>query len=375
LSFYARGDSSSANNAALNVKNTSQQPTVQLTFDSGPTGDLLLEYNGGANDPDTTVLINGVRYNFKVELTGGLPLNSNKVPDPLEGKQVTVVSVVINGTTQRFFFVTDGSGTMSLMNQFGNGAIALTNANFAPPPVHICFCGGTDILTPTGLRKVETLVPGDLVLNDNGQANPILWIGRTNVSFAEMLRAPERRPICIAAHSIEPGVPFCDLYVSAQHRVVMNGGLVELLVGELKVLVAAKHLVGTIAQSVMPVAAISYHHLLFENHDMVVSNGLVTESVQLSKAIIDGMSPEAQKSISDAFCPDTLEKYLGRADGLCSLKRNEAKVLAARMFANNAKLEISGSDKKASEAGRPRSLQSGGVHMRPRMAEQPPAYW
>lgn len=99
LSFYARGDGSSANNAALNVENPSQQPTVLITFDSGTSGDLVLEYNGGAVDPDTTVIINGISYNFNVELTGTLPLGNSKTPDPLEGKTITVISAVINGST------------------------------------------------------------------------------------------------------------------------------------------------------------------------------------------------------------------------------------------------------------------------------------
>jgi hypothetical protein len=133
ISFYARGDGASANNAALNVNNTSQQPVVLLTFEASPGGDIVLERNGGAPDPDTTVLINGVRYNFTVELTGGLPISNGKVPDPLEGKTITVISTVVNGATKRFFFENDGTGSLSLMNQFGNGAIALTNANFSPP--------------------------------------------------------------------------------------------------------------------------------------------------------------------------------------------------------------------------------------------------
>ncbi len=336
LSFYARGDGSSANNADLNVENKNQQPTVQITFDSGPTGDLVLEYNGGANDPDTTVIINGTSYNFKVELTGGLPLNNNKTPDPLEGKQVTVISVVMNGSTERFFFVNDGSGTLSLMDQFGNGAIALTNANFAPPPVYICFCSGTQISTPTGYRKIETLAIGDLVLNDQAEAKPIVWIGCSEVSFTEMLRAPERRPVRIAAHAIEPGVPFEDLYLSAQHRVIVEGATTALLFGEPRVLVAARHLVGSIADCVMPVAAVTYHHLLLEDHDMVISNGLASESLQLSSKAVAGMSPHAQASLSEAVPDGNMPKFLERSDALLSSKAHEAKVLTERYFQSKA---------------------------------------
>ncbi len=340
LSFYARGDGSSANNAALNVENTSQQPTVLLTFDSGPTGDLVLEYNGGADDPDTTVIINGTSYNFKVELTGGLPTGSNKVPDPLEGKQVTVISVVINGSTERFIFVTDGSGTMSLMNQFGNGAIALTNADFAPPPVYICFCHGTEIATPKGYRKIETLRPGDPVLNDKGEAEPVLWIGKTQVSFAEMLHAPERRPIRIAAHAVAPGVPFSDLYISAQHRVVLDDPAAILYFGESRVMVAAKHLVGLIAERVMPVAATTYYHLMFEKHEMIVSNGLASESYQPSLRAFKGLPPAVARSLSDRLPDHVLQSYFSRPDAMMSLKPHEASPLVHRMRGGETRSKV-----------------------------------
>lgn len=331
LSFYARGDGSSANNAALNVENPTTQQTVQLTFDSGLTGDIVLEYNAGAPDPDTKVIINGISYNFKVELTGVLPLGNPKVPDPLEGKQVTVVSVVIAGVTERFFFVTDGSGTLSLINQFGNGAIPLKNANFAPPPVYICFCSGTEILTPAGYRKIQTLRIGDHVLTHTGDAKSILWIGHTDVSFAEMLRTPERRPIRIAAHAIAPGVPFCDLYMSAQHRIVLDNASAELLFGERQVLVAAKHLVGSFAAPALPAGAIAYYHLLLADHDMVISNGLASESLQLSPRVVAGLADHAQMSLARAVPAGVLQQYFSRADALFALKASETKVLTARM--------------------------------------------
>lgn len=331
LSFYARGDGSSANNAALNVENTSQQPTVLLTFDSGPTGDLVLEYNGGANDPDTTVIINGISYNFTVELTGGLPIGDGKVPDALEGKQVTVISVVIDGTTERFFFVSDGSGTMALMNQFGNGAISLTNADFAPPPVYICFCRGTEISTPTGYRKIETLRKGDLVLNDKGEAKPVLWVGESEVSVSEMLQSPECRPIRIAADVVAPGVPFADLFVSAQHRVVLDDPAAMLYFGEGRVMIAAKHLVGLMAEQVMPDAATTYYHLLLEEHEMVVSNGMVSESYQPALRAFRGLPPATARSLAEALPDHVLQGFFDRPDAMISLKPHEAISLVRRM--------------------------------------------
>lgn len=67
ISFFARGDSNTANNAALNAQNTNTTPTTEITFSSGASGNLLLEPNGGNTDPDTTVIVNGVEMSFTVK--------------------------------------------------------------------------------------------------------------------------------------------------------------------------------------------------------------------------------------------------------------------------------------------------------------------
>ncbi len=335
ISFYARGDGSTANNAALNVENKSQQPVVQLTFEASPGGDIVLERNGGAPDPDTTVLINGVRYNFTVELTGGLPASNNKVPDPLEGKTVTVISTVINGSTERFFFINDGTGSLSLMDQFGNGAIALTNANFAPPPVYVCYCSGTNILTPDGYRKIETLVRGDLVVTGQGVPKPILWIGHTDVSVEEMRKDPNRRPIRIKADSISPGVPSSDLDVSAQHRIVFQTPYSTLLFGEHCVMARAKHLTGVIAEALMAQSPVSYFHLLFEEHDTVFANGLESESFQPSRRNYMGLPETMKKTFNLEVDQELRQDLFLRPDAMSTLKPHEVEVLVACMFGKN----------------------------------------
>ncbi|HCP81919.1 MAG TPA: hypothetical protein DIT67_10125 [Octadecabacter sp.] len=294
-------------------------------------GDIILDHNGGAEDPDTTVIINGVNYNFIVELTGDLPVN-NKVPDPLEGKQITVISVVIDGSYERLFFVTDGSGTQALMDGFGNGAIALGSADFSPPPVFICFCDGTDIMTPSGPRKVETLRVGEYVLNESGKRKKIQWIGCTDVSSATFKRFPDQRPIRIFAGSIAPKIPANDLFVSPQHRVALEGYEVELLCGTDRVFVAAKHLTSSIAERVETCEATSYYHILLNEHDVIVSNGLATESLQLSKRNLDGMSQNAKVSLCKNLKDSEIVSAFKRLDTLPSLIAREAIVLAEAMF-------------------------------------------
>lgn len=332
LSFFARGDGSSANNAALNVDSKSQQATVEITFESGATGDIVLDGNGGDVDPDTTVTIDGVSYNFIVEQTGDLPIGNGKVPDVLEGSQVTVIPYIdLAGDYQRLFFVTDGSGTFELMDSSGNGAVALTNVDPAPTAVYICFCGGTVVLTPSGYRKVETLKAGDLVVTDTGAAVPILWCGHSRASVADMRADPSRRPVRIMADAIAPGVPFADLSVSAQHRVVIEGVWAELYFGEPTVMMPAKYLVGTLAQTDMPSEDVIYHHILLEEHEVLITNGLMTESFQPSLRSYNGISPQMRRSLSDMVSKERLQSLFRRKDAMIALKKADAQVLVAKM--------------------------------------------
>ncbi len=300
LSFYARGDGSSANNAALNIDNMSQQPTTLITFDSGPTGDIVLEANGGDVDPDTTVIIDGTSYNFIVEQTGGLPFDNGKVPTELEGSQITVISVIIDGNYERFFFVTDGSGTMALMEQFGNGAVALTDVDTSPTEVFICYAAGTDILTPTGDRKVETLQPGDRVMTlDNGPQD-ILWT-RVNEQPLEQV-APDAKPVLIKAGALGAGRPARDLIVSPQHRILVGGQ------GQLdgafphEVFVPAKALTGLPGVRFMAgKCTITWIHFACAHHEVVTANGCTSESLLLGPMVVQGLTAKEKAHLAALF--------------------------------------------------------------------------
>jgi len=140
------------------------------------------------------VIVNGTTYSFTYDVVGALPTGHNKVPDPIEGKNVAVITLS-NG--DKYFYVMDGSGTEAFMAAMGGGNIRLVAPNENPPPVYVCFCTGTLISTPSGQRRVETLVAGDMVLNDQGDACQIIWAGSSRVSRNELRRNASLAPIRI----------------------------------------------------------------------------------------------------------------------------------------------------------------------------------
>ena len=338
--FYARGDSNSAQNAAINVRNTGQVPVTSIQFTSGAGGDLILDYvpdGADANtipefDPDTQVIINGVARNFAFVKSGNL--DPARTDPPLENALVYVIKVDMNGDGDmndagdtQFFFTTLPSVTPAIMaNNIQNGACPLSNLDISPPPSPVCFCSGTDIATPNGLRRVETLRSGDSVLTEDGRTAQIAWVGLSTYSTKALARDPSLRPVRIPANAFGHGLPVLDLDVSPQHRIVVDGAECELLFGTPRSFVIARHLLGTIAHTPEIEGSVTYVHLLLDTHEIVVSNGLPSESFQPARRMLELMTGESRDRLNAALEVLGAEAMLTRPDALQTLSSREARV-------------------------------------------------
>ncbi|MCT8330018.1 Hint domain-containing protein [Albidovulum sediminis] len=306
--FWARGDSSTAANAEINIRPLNQQSSVQIQFESGTlgantTGDLVLDDTAaGVPDPDTTVWINGTEYQFIYELQGTWPAGNGKVPDQYEGDPVYVITVLgagPGGSNIRLFFLPDPTVTQADIESFGNGAVPLTTFTTNPPPP-VCFLRGTLIATPRGEVPVEDLKAGDEVLTASGDVAKVRFVASRRVSDAELVFRPDMRPVCIPASALGDGLPNADLWVSPQHRVLVRGWEAEMLFGENEVLVPAKHLRIAAVAPVQP-ETVEYVHLMLDRHDIVLSNGIATESLFPGDTAIASLTAEARAEMERAF--------------------------------------------------------------------------
>lgn len=220
-----------------------------------PTGEVDLDVldndinNGGGTL--TITHINGVEVNVgdTVNLNTGQSVQLN--PDG-------TLKIIGNGDIEDFNFTyatSDGS----------NSDTGFVNVSSIP-----CFVAGTQIAVPGGEVAVEELVPGDLVLTRDSGAQPLRWIGQRTVA-AEGEFAPIRiRAGAFGDHD--------ELLVSPQHRVLIQDAYAEVLFGESEVLVAAKDLVNDRSVTRQPGGTVTYVHLLFDEHQVVFSERLATES-------------------------------------------------------------------------------------------------
>jgi hypothetical protein len=145
-----------------------------------------------------------------------------------------------------------------------------------------CFTLGTLVDTPDGPRLIEALRPGDLVTTMGNGSQHLRWTGSRQVPVAEMLQIPDLQPVEFAPGAIGNARP---LRVSPQHRILLNDWRAQVFFGEDEVLIPAKAMVngGTI-RHVLPVGGVTYIHLLFDRHEIILTEGALSESFHPGEA-------------------------------------------------------------------------------------------
>ena len=191
-----------------------------------------------------------------------------------------------------------------------------------------CFTPGTLIATPKGERRVEDLQVGDRVITRDNGIQEIRWVGARAMSGAELAQAPNLRPVLIRQGALGRGLPERDMLVSPQHRVLITGEQPALYFDESEVLVAAKHLTDREGIDVVDVSDITYIHIMFDSHEVILSDGAWTESFQPGDMTLGAMG-DAQRAEILALFPElaTAQGVEAYTAARRALKKHEARLL------------------------------------------------
>ena len=191
-----------------------------------------------------------------------------------------------------------------------------------------CFTPGTLIATPRGEKLVEELQLGDRVITRDNGLQEIRWIGHRALGAQDLQNAPHLKPVLIRAGALGHGLPERDMLVSPQHRLLLNSERAALYFEEREVLAAAKHLTGMEGVDQVEASGTTYIHFMFDQHEVVLSNGAWTESFQPGEQVLDGMGAEQRDEIFDLF-PELREAQGIEAYQAArrSLKKHEARLL------------------------------------------------
>ncbi|MBZ8118566.1 Hint domain-containing protein [Roseovarius sp. LXJ103] len=209
----------------------------------------------------------------------------------------------------------DAAGGLSGNFAMGDGTLV----TFSEIENIICFTPGARILTPQGERAIETLHIGDMVITRDHGPQPIRWIGSRTVAGVDRFA-----PISIAAHVLDGATR--PLLVSPQHRVLFTGYKAELLFGCDEVLIAAKHLLDGRDVVAHQRAAVTYIHMMLDQHEVIYADGAATESFHAGDVGISAISDQSREEMFTIF-PElrTNPNAYGKTARPC-LKRHEAQL-------------------------------------------------
>ncbi|MEH6644898.1 Ig-like domain-containing protein [Sulfitobacter sp.] len=218
------------------------------------------------------------------------------------------------------------NGVVNYFNEDGSdaGQLVFTNIEKVVP----CFTPGTMIATPKGERKVEELVVGDRIITRDNGMQVIRWIGRREMSGEELVAKEHLRPILIRQGALGNGLPERDMMVSPQHRVLIANDKTALYFEEREVLVAAKRLTDIEGIDMVDVSHTSYIHIMFDQHEVILSDGIWTESFQPGDLSLAGVGDASREEILEFFPEFATRKGIeAYAAARKSLKKHEAKLV------------------------------------------------
>lgn len=231
-----------------------------------------------------TLIVGSVTSDGTVKLSFS-PLGSANPSDPTS-TSVTIGDGTLSGSGNSASFLmqmTSGTAALSLTHWAymlpvgpddpewsslpGYPAIGVPDLTELQTPIISCFASGTLIETTNGPVPVEDVREGTMLRTREGRAAPVIWRGYRSI---ECRRHPSPKPVWpvrVAAGAFGPARPFRDLWLSPDHAVYADD-----------VLIPVKYLINGHSIAQVEVERVTYWHIELPRHDVIMANGLPTES-------------------------------------------------------------------------------------------------
>ena len=284
----------------INDTDTGTTGDTAASFDDG-TGanqvlneDVTLTYNDGTSTV-TNVFPAGtqVQAEFTVTFSSGYSIIGIRLENPVGSGLVTAGYTIVDsagnpavpppGTNLGTVVATGNDGTSSYANV-------------------VCFTQGCMIQTPTGPRRVEDLLPGDVVMTADNGPQPLIWTGRRHLDATTLALLSRLRPIRIKAGALAPSIPAHDLVVSPQHRILVRSKIAIRMFDTTEVFVAAKHLLALDGVSIArDMTSVTYIHIMCRNHEIIDAEGALAETLYTGTQAIQTMTDDARAEIDTLF--------------------------------------------------------------------------
>ncbi|PIE13290.1 MAG: hypothetical protein CSA68_11915 [Rhodobacterales bacterium] len=258
-----------------------------LFFDAGRSSPLI------NNDGDNVVLYDPDNDEYVIAT-----YNGDAMDDPTQGQNGYAgfsATATQSGSGEDFGNDTDGLS----LQRAGDGSDTFTSDGPTPGNTNVCFVDGTRIATPCGEVPVEKLAPNDLVCTADHQAQAVSWVYSALWKPHEMMANWRLAPVRISRGALGGGLPRRNLYLSQQHRVLVQGAIAKRMFGADEVLIAAKFLLDLPGVFLsFPNREIGYYHVMLEQHEVLISEGARTESLYLGPQALKSIPCEAQEELA-----------------------------------------------------------------------------
>jgi hypothetical protein len=262
--------------SATLVLDTDQTGTGVITLASFGTADIDNFANGtivfldGRGDLELqqptsfTGSIAGFQPGDQIDLvTSSVVTRVSFTPDPNDPPSGGILTA-FDGATVVASLQLEGNYTTG----FTFGFTAVANGYDIEVTTAACYRRGTRIQTAHGETPIEQLAIGDAVMTHTGAHKPIRWIGRRSYAGDFAWGNRDVLPILIRQGALGEAVPARDLWVSPEHAMYIDGMLIP----------AALLVNGESIVQEQRVDEVTYFHLEFDTHELIVAEGAVAES-------------------------------------------------------------------------------------------------
>lgn len=195
----------------------------------------------------------------------------------------------------------DGNGFDGTVQYLDGDGNVIGTSTFTNIENIVCFTPGTLIATPKGEVAVENLRVGDKVITRDNGIQEIRWMGFKQMGWHDFAANPHLKPVMVKAGSLGNGLPERDMMLSPNHRLLVANDRTALYFDEHEVLVAAKHLIGGKGIQQIDSVGTTYFHFMFDQHEVVLSNGAWTESFQPGDYTLKGLGNAQRTEVFELF--------------------------------------------------------------------------
>lgn len=166
----------------------------------------------------------------------------------------------------------------------------------------VCFTSGSYVATPQGQKPVEDIRPGDVVITRDNGLQTVRWANSRTLNASELTANAHLKPVLIKKDTFGQGRPMQDMYVSPQHKMLVNDWRASLLFAEQEILAPAKGLIN--GRNILRADrndSVTYVHFLFDRHEVILVDDVWSESFHPGEQALSALEGPNRNELLELF--------------------------------------------------------------------------